>query len=73
MLTEVFSSEEGTVEFLPLGLSIHVSSLSPFVIEWEEIPEVDLPQTGDNSKITLWFALLTLAGTAILALKRKAV
>lgn len=71
--TEVFSSEEGTVEFLPLGLSIHVSSLSPFVIEWEEIPEVDLPQTGDNSKITLWFALLTLAGTAILALKRKAV
>ena len=69
--TEVFSSEEGSIEFLPLGLSIHVSSLSPFVIEWEEIPEVDLPQTGDNSHIVLWLALLALAGTAILTLKRK--
>ena len=48
-----------------------VSSFSPFEIRWEEQPEIDLPQTGDNSQIILWLALLALTGTAILTLKRK--
>ena len=31
------------------------------------------PQTGDNSHLSLWIALLILAGTSMLTLKRKAV
>lgn len=69
--TQVFSTEKDTIQLLPQGLCICVSSFSPFVIEWEERSESDLPQTGDNSHIILWFALLTLAGTATLILKRK--
>ena len=70
---EKFSTEDGTIDLKPQGLCIRVSSLSPFIIEWEEFPEADLPQTGDNSHIALWFALLMMAGTAILTLKRKTV
>ncbi|MBR5301510.1 MAG: LPXTG cell wall anchor domain-containing protein [Clostridia bacterium] len=69
--TEVFSAEDDTIQLLPQGVCICVSSLSPFVIEWEELPEINLPQTGDNSYIVLWLALLILAGTTMLALKRK--
>ena len=69
--TEVFKSENGDIEFTKQGLCIRVSSFSPFEISWEEQPEIDLPQTGDNSHIVLWTALLTLAGTAMLTLKRK--
>lgn len=69
--TEVFSTEDGTIQLLPQGLCIRISSLSPFVIEWEEIAEVEMPQTGDNSQIALWLALLTLAGATLLTLKRK--
>ena len=50
-----------------------VSSFSPFEISWEEQPEIDLPQTGDNSHIALWLALLTMAGTTMRILKRKTV
>lgn len=69
--TEVFKSENGDIEFTKQGLCIRVSSFSPFEISWEEQPEIDLPQTGDNSHIILWLALLALTGTAILTLKRK--
>lgn len=69
--TEVFKSENGDIEFTKQGLCIRVSSFSPFEITWEEYPEVDLPRTGDNSRIALWLTLLTVAGAAILTLKRK--
>lgn len=69
--TEIFKSENGDIEFAKQGLCIRVSSFSPFEITWEEQPEVDLPQTGDNSHIALWLTLLTLAGIATLTLKRK--
>ena len=68
---ETFSTEDGTIELTKQGLCIRVSSLSPFVIEWEEQPEVDLPKTGDNSQIALWFAMLALASVALTTLKRK--
>ena len=40
-------------------------------IIWEEHLVVDLPKTGDNSQIGMWLAMLALAGTALMALKRK--
>lgn len=68
---ETFSTEDGTIELTKQGLCIRVSSLSPFVIEWEEQPEVDLPKTGDSSRIGLWLSMLALAGVALMTLKRK--
>ena len=68
---EKFSTEDGTIDLKPQGLCIRISSLSPFIIEWEELPEADLPQTGDNSNIALWLTLLTVAGAMMLTLKRK--
>ena len=68
---ETFSTDNGTIELTKQGLCIRVSSLSPFVIEWEEQPEVDLPKTADSSQIGLWLAMLALAGVALMALKRK--
>ena len=71
---EEFSTQKGNLQLTPYGLCARVYSMSPFLLSWEkaDIPAVDaLPQTGDNSHIFLWLALLTLAGTAILTLKRK--
>lgn len=71
--TELFSTTEGTIELKEAGLCIRVSSFSPFEITWEERPEIVLPQTGDDSHIGLWLALLTLSGIVVLTLKRKTV
>ena len=70
---ETFSTEDGTIELTKQGLCIRVSSLSPFEIIWEELPEIDLPKTGDNSQIDLWLAMTVLAGMALMALRRKTV
>ena len=37
-----------------------------------KIPQPDLPKTGDQSSLALWLAMLAMAGTAVLALRRKA-
>ena len=71
--TELFSTTEGTIERKEAGLCIRVSSFSPFEITWEERPEIVLTQTGDDSHIGLWLALLTLSGIVVLTLKRKSV
>ena len=71
--TELFSTTEGTIERKEAGLCIRVSSFSPFEITWEERPEIVLTQTGDDSHIGLWLALLTLSGIVVLTLKRKTV
>lgn len=68
---ETFSTDEGTIELTEQGLCIRVSSLSPFEITWEAQPAVDLPKTGDSSRIGLWLAMLALAGAALAALRRK--
>lgn len=68
---ETFSTEDGTIELTTQGLCIQVSSLSPFVIEWGEHTEVDLPKTGDSSRIGLWLSMLALAGVAVMTLKSK--
>lgn len=70
--TEIFSLSDGSIEPTKQGLCIRISSLSPFEITWEKLPEsITLPKTGDNSRLLLWSALLTLAGAALLTLKRK--
>lgn len=68
---ETFSTDEGTIELTEQGLCILVSSLSPFEITWEAQPAVDLPKTGDSSRIGLWLAMLALAGAVLAALRRK--
>lgn len=71
---ENFSTRDGSIILTPYGLRIRIHSMSPFLLAWEDMPNVStdtLPQTGDNSHIALWLVLLTLAGTAILILKRK--
>lgn len=52
------------------GLKLNPTSFSPYIAVLD-LPDADLPKTGDNSHIALWLALLALAGTAILTLKRK--
>lgn len=70
---EKYSTEDGTIDLKSQGLCIKVTSLSPFIIMWEKLPLADLPQTGDNSRISWWLALLTLSGIVVLTLKRKTV
>lgn len=72
---ETFSTRDGSITLTPYGLCIRIHSMSPFLLSWEEAPVVstdDLPQTGDNSKMALWLALLTLSGAAMLVFKRRA-
>ena len=65
--TEVFKSEDGSIELAKQGLCIQVDSMSPFVITWEEKDDTEvLPQTGDSSEAALWFLLMLLSGAAIL-------
>lgn len=66
---DIFSTKDGTLIRTESGVYAEVSSLSPFALSWTQYGE--LPQTGDNSHIALWLAMLVLAGTAILTLKRK--
>lgn len=70
--TEVFSLSDGSITATEQGLCIQVSSFSPFEIVWEKLPEnIALPQTGDNSLLTLWLFMLPLAAAALLTLRRK--
>jgi len=73
--TEVFKSEDGTIQFLPQGISVKITSLSPFVISWEgdgavptatatpaptPQPSSNVPVTGDESKpLALLLASIT--------------
>lgn len=80
--TQIYSTQDGTLIKREYGLEMTVSSLSPFTINWgteEEMNEllasgVDtsiLPQTGDNSLLTLWLFMLSLAAAALLTLRRQ--
>ena len=57
------------------GISVHLTSLSPVSVSWRLKPSQedlrDLPETGDNSRSGLWFALMLLAGIGVLVLRRK--
>ena len=56
--SEDFDSVSGGLELTAQGLCVRISSLSPFTITWERFPEVNLPQTGDSSRLAVWLALL---------------
>lgn len=76
---EVFSTLDGTAECTDAGLKIHVSSFSPFVLNWGSEQEMQglvnrqaaqassLPQTGDSSSLLLWMGMLMLSLCAFAA------
>ena len=81
--TQIYSTQEGSLIRQEYGLEMTVDSLSPFTINWGTEEEMNallpsgadtsaLPQTGDNSHIAYWLALLALAGSALVCIKRKA-
>lgn len=60
----------------PEGLKIHVEhGFSPFVVGYAKVVDQAaigaLPQTGDNSQLGLWLAMLALCGAGVLTLRRK--
>lgn len=81
--TQIYSTQEGSLIRQEYGLEMTVDSLSPFTINWGTEEEMNallpsdadtsaLPQTGDNSHIAYWLALLALAGSALVCIERKA-
>ena len=70
--TETFSTQDGSIELTKQGLCIRVSSFSPFEITWEEEKGVELPKTGDSSKLALWLMLMSMAGAAMFMLRKRA-
>ena len=68
--SEDFDSVNGGLELKQQGLCVRVSSLSPFTITWERLPEADLPQTGDSSHPGLWLALMLASAIALAILLR---
>lgn len=68
--SEDFDSVSGGLELKQQGLCVQVSSLSPFTITWERLPEADLPQTGDNGHPGLWLALMLASVIALAILLR---
>ena len=68
--SEDFDSVSGGLELKQQGLCVQVSSLSPFTITWERLPEADLPQTGDNGHPGLWLALMLASAIALAILLR---
>ena len=67
---EKFDTKDGTIKLTPQGLCIRVSSLSPFVITWEEL-EVNLPQTGDSTPLMLYGVGMLLSLATVGLLKRR--
>ena len=66
---EKLSYPEGTDAFAGLTLN----HFSPYVIyETGSVIVPDLPQTGDNSRLALWLGMLSMAGAAVLLLRRRA-
>ena len=68
--SEDFDSVNSGLELKQQGLCVQVSSLSPFTITWERLPEADLPQTGDSSHPGLWLALMLASAIALAILLR---
>lgn len=54
-------------------LTTYLASLSPVAIVWaeEEVVNVDLPKTGDESSVILWSALACISLFGVIALARK--
>ena len=81
--TEVFSTLDGTGKLTEAGLLCHVNTFSPFVMRYGTAQEMQhildghagvssgLPQTGDDSSLALWFAMLCLAGVSVVLLRRR--
>lgn len=64
--TETYFSQNGEIEFLKQGMCIEVTSFSPFEITWEEQPMIDLPQTGDDTHMMIWLALILISSAMLL-------
>ena len=70
---EKFDTKEGTIALTPQGLSIKVSSLSSFIITWEESEVLQsVPQTGDNASLLLYVLGVFVSAMAICLLEHKA-
>jgi len=63
--------EVNGISYAP-GEVINVTSSTIIKAVWEAIPAATvLPQTGDNSKIALWFSLMMMSAVAFVNLRRK--
>ena len=69
--SEDFDSVSGGLELTPQGLCVRISSLSPFTITWERFPEINLPQTGDSSRLVGWLTLLGACCAGLWCLARR--
>lgn len=72
--TEIRGAVEPTYESTGYTGDTYCLECDAKIADGKTIPALSkhtLPQTGDNSHITLWLALLMLTGTATLILKRK--
>ena len=68
--SDVYTLENGKLQFTPYGLRLEVSSFSPYVVSWEEAAA--LPQTGDNFPVVLLLGMMTLSLCVMLRKRAKA-
>lgn len=75
--SNVITPEKPTKEgYMFVGWNVEIPTMMPardltIKAVWERIPVSDLPKTGDDSRLSLWMMLMSLAGATLLMLRRR--